>query len=61
MLCKSAGELIHLPAHMIEHRETAHTGAMSEFYHPTKTEIVGGMLDSLCADFGETPPRRADE
>jgi len=61
LLCKSAGELIHLPAYLIEHRETAHAGAMSEYYHPTKTEIVGGMIDSLCARFGETPPRRADE
>ena len=61
LLCKSAGELIHLPAYLIEHQETAHAGALCEFYHPTRTEIVGGMLDSLCARFGETPPRRADE
>lgn len=61
LLCKSAGELIHLPAYLIEHQATAHSGAMSEFYHPTKSEIVGAMLDSLCARFGETPPRRADE
>jgi len=61
LLCKSAGELIHLPAYLIEHQETAHAGAMNEYYHPTKTEIVGGMIDSLCAGFGETPPRRADE
>jgi pyruvate/2-oxoglutarate dehydrogenase complex dihydrolipoamide dehydrogenase (E3) component len=61
LLCKSAGELIHLPAYLIEHCETAHAGAMSEFYHPTKSELVGGMLDSLCKRFGESPPRRADE
>lgn len=61
LLCKSAGELIHLPAYLIEHQETAHAGSMSEYYHPTKTEIVGNMIDSLCATFGESPPRRADE
>lgn len=61
LLCKSAGELIHLPAYLIEHQETAHEGGMSEYYHPTKTEIIGNLLDSLCARFGEQPLRRADE
>ena len=61
LLCKSAGELIHLPAYLIEHEETAHAGSMAEYYHPTKTEIVGSIIDSLCAAFGETPPRRSDE
>ncbi len=61
LLCKSAGELIHLPAYLIEHQETVHEGAMVEYYHPTKTEIVGGIIDSLCQTFGERPPRRADE
>ena len=61
LLCKSAGELIHLPAYLIEHQETVRAGSMSEYYHPTKTEIVGNMIDDLCADFGESPPRRADE
>lgn len=61
LLCKAAGELIHLPAYLIEHHATAHDGARSEYYHPTKTEIVGSLVDSLCARFGETPPRRADE
>ena len=61
LLCKSAGELIHLPAYLIEHQETAHQGAMVEYYHPTKTEIVGSIIDSLCRTFGERPPRRADE
>lgn len=61
LLCKSAGELIHLPAYLIEHQETVHEGAMSEYYHPTKTEIVGNLLDSLCTRFGERTLRRADE
>lgn len=61
LLCKSAGELIHLPAYLIEHQETVHEGSMVEYYHPTKTEIVGGIIDSLCQTFGERPPRRADE
>ncbi len=61
LLCKSAGELIHLPAYLIEHQETAQAGSMNEYYHPTKTEIVGNMIDDLCAGFGESPPRRADE
>jgi len=61
LLCDSAGELIHLPAYLIEHQETAHTGAMAEYYHPTKTEIIGGIIDDLCAEFGEMTPRRADE
>jgi len=61
LLCKSAGELIHLPAYLIEHQQTAHAGSMSEYYHPTKTGIVGSIIDSLCAALGQTPPRRSDE
>ena len=29
--------------------------------YPTKTEIVGGIIDRLCASFGETTPQRSDE
>ena len=61
LLCDDAGELIHLPGYLIEHQETAHTGSTAEYYHPTKTEIVGGIIDDLCAAFGETTLRRADE
>ena len=61
LLSKSAGELIHLPAYLIEHQETAHNGSLAEYYHPTKTEIVGSILDTLCSSFGERPPSRADE
>lgn len=61
LLCKGASDLIHLPAYLIEHGHTVHQGAAVEYYHPTKTEIVSGILDRLCRDLGEEPPRRADE
>jgi pyruvate/2-oxoglutarate dehydrogenase complex dihydrolipoamide dehydrogenase (E3) component len=59
LLCRDAGELIHLPAYLIEHEHTVHEGALAEYYHPTKMEIVSGIIDSLCEDLGQIPPRRA--
>jgi pyruvate/2-oxoglutarate dehydrogenase complex dihydrolipoamide dehydrogenase (E3) component len=59
LLCKDAGELIHLPAYAIEHEHTVHEAALAEYYHPTKMEIVSGIIDRLCKDLGQMPPRRA--
>lgn len=59
LLCKDAGELIHLPAYLIEHQHTVHDGALAEYYHPTKMEIVSSIIDRLCADLGQVPPRRS--
>jgi pyruvate/2-oxoglutarate dehydrogenase complex dihydrolipoamide dehydrogenase (E3) component len=61
LLCKDAGELIHLPAYLIEHEHTVHDGALAEYYHPTKMEIVSGIIDRLCADLGQMPPRRSNQ
>ncbi|MFQ5744201.1 MAG: dihydrolipoyl dehydrogenase family protein [Acidobacteriota bacterium] len=61
LLCKDADNLIHLPAYLIEHQHTVHEGAMAEYYHPTKTEMVSGIIDRLCTDLGQRPLRRADE
>lgn len=61
LLCDSASELIHLPSYMIDHGHSVHDGASAEYYHPTRIEIVSGLLDSLCAQTGGRPPRRADE
>jgi len=61
LLCKNAGELIHLPAYLIEHQHTVHDGALAEYYHPTKMEIVSGIIDRLCASLGQMPPRRSNQ
>ncbi len=61
LLCDAAGELIHLPAYWIEHRNTDTEAAMTEFYHPTKTEIVSGIVDRLCRVLGDVPPLRSDD
>lgn len=61
LLCDDAANLIHLPAYLIEHEHTVHEAARAEYYHPTKMEIVSGIIDRLCADLGQRPPRRADE
>lgn len=52
LLCDDAAEMIHLPAFLIEHDRTVHEGAEAEYYHPTKIEIVGSILDRLCDALG---------
>ena len=61
LLCEHASDLIHLPAYLIDHEHTVHQGAMAEYYHPARIEIVSGILDRLCRELGGRPPRRADE
>jgi len=61
LLCAGAADLIHLPAYVIERQDTVHDAAMAEYYHPTRMEIVTGILDDLCRRLGRVPPRRADE
>jgi pyruvate/2-oxoglutarate dehydrogenase complex dihydrolipoamide dehydrogenase (E3) component len=61
LLCKNADDLIHLPAYMIEHQHTIHQAARCEFYHPTKAEIVSGIVDRLCNDLSGDPFCRACE
>ncbi len=61
LLCHGASDLIHLPSFMIERGHTVHDGAMAEYYHPTRMEIVSSMLDRLCERLGEPHPGRADE
>lgn len=61
LLCDGASDLIHLPAYVIDHEHTVHEAAAGEYYHPTKTEIVSGILDELCEELGGRPYARADE
>lgn len=61
LLCQDAGNLIHLPAHLIEHGHTVHEAAAGEFYHPTKMEIATALIDDLCRQLGGEPPCRAPE
>ncbi len=61
LLCDGAADLIHLPGYLIDHEHTVHDGASAEYYHPTRIEIVSGILDRLCDQLGERTPRRADE
>lgn len=61
LLCREASDLIHLPAYAIEHGQTVHQAAATEYYHPTKIEIVSGIIDRLCEDLGGRPFCRAPE
>lgn len=61
LLCDDASNMIHLPGYLIDHEHTVHDGASSEYYHPTRIEIVAGIFDQLCDRLGGAPPRRADE
>ena len=61
LLCDDASNLIHLPGYLIDHEHTVHDGAATEYYHPTRIEIVAGIFDQLCGRLGGAPPRRADE
>lgn len=61
LLCDDASNLIHLPGYLIDHQHTVDDGASSEYYHPTRIEIVAGIFDQLCNRLDGKPPRRADE
>ncbi len=61
LLCQDAGELIHLPAYLIENRHDLYQAASAEYYHPTRIEIVSGIFDKLCREMGGTPFCRAPE
>lgn len=61
LLCDDASNMIHLPGYLIDHEHTVHDGASSEYYHPTRIEIVSGIFDQLCDRLGGAPPSRADE
>ncbi len=61
LLCDDASNLIHLPAYVIDHRETVDDLTAGEYYHPTKMEIVSEIGDALCRALGGQPFSRAQE